>query len=524
MLRSALLVIALLNTRAALAAPGAEQPAIDRGVQFVRGRVGNQQVGETALVALALSKAEVPANDPTQAAALAKIQRRFNGSVYQPERTGGAEIYEAGVIILALGSIDPQVYQPEIKAAAQYILGKQNANGSWDYTGRIAGDTSISQYAVLGLWEAENSGVAIPPRAWDKAASWYLSVQHPSQGSWNYHRDEGSRYPETVSMTAAGVGSLLICQRQLDRHRRSADTESSLLTPLMAENRPSIYHASTPVSRVNAGVRKGLAWLGSHFDPEKGIMGHSAYYGLYGIERIGALAERDSLGGEDWFDEGARFALATQQADGSWTGQYGEVNNTVWTLLFLTKSTAQTLKKIEIKRLGAGTLLGGRGLPKDLSSLTVAQGRVVVRPMNGAVDAMLDVLADPRARDADSALAGLVERYQKDGPKVLRPHKDRLRKLLDDRDPGVRAAAAWTLGRTADLDVVPALIAALRDPDEAVVAEARTGLQVISRKLDGYGPPPGASPKQREEAANRWRAWYDSVRPPDLDGPDAGLN
>jgi HEAT repeat protein len=95
---------------------------------------------------------------------------------------------------------------------------------------------------------------------------------------------------------------------------------------------------------------------------------------------------------------------------------------------------------------------------------------------------------------------------------------------VDDRDPGVRAAAAWRLGRTADLDVVPALIAALRDPDEGVVSEARTGLQVISRKLDGYGPPPGASPGQREEAANRWRAWYDSVRPPDLDGPDAALN
>lgn len=68
------------------------------------------------------------------------------------------------------------------------------------------------------------------------------------------------------------------------------------------------------------------------------------------------------------------------------------------------------------------------------------------------------------------------------------------------------------------------LIAALRDRDELAVDEARTGLQVISRKLDSYGPPPGASPKQREEAANLWRTWHDSVRPPDLDGPDAFLN
>ena len=40
----------------------------------------------------------------------------------------------------------------------------QNANGSWDYSGRSNGDTSITQYAVLGLWEAENCRRRRPPR------------------------------------------------------------------------------------------------------------------------------------------------------------------------------------------------------------------------------------------------------------------------------------------------------------------------------------------------------------------------
>ena len=70
--------------------------------------------------------------------------------------------------------------------------------------------------------------------------------------------------------------------------------------------------------------------------------------------------------------------------------------NTVWAMLFLTKSTAKTIRKINIQRLGAGTLLGGRELPKDLSSMTVAGGRVVSRPMNGAIEGMLAVLDDPR--------------------------------------------------------------------------------------------------------------------------------
>ena len=43
--------------------------------------------------------------------------------------------------------------------------------------------------------------------------------------------------------------------------------------------------------------------------------------------------------------------------------------------------------------------------------MTVAGGRVVSRPMNGAIEGMLAVLEDPRAEQADAAVAGLVERY-----------------------------------------------------------------------------------------------------------------
>ena len=130
--------------------------------------------------------------------------------------------------------------------------------------------------------------------------------------------------------------------------------------------------------------------------------------------------------------------------------------NTCWAMLFLTKSTAKTLRRIQIQRLGAGTLLGGRGLPKDLTSMTVAGGRVVSRPMNGAIEGMLAVLEDPRAEQADAAVAGLVDRYYREGPDVLRPYKPRFRKMLADRDPGVRRVAAWALAHTGDMDVVPA--------------------------------------------------------------------
>src|SRR5205085_10139855 len=132
----------------------------------------------------------------------------------------------AAVVALALANLDAEARRGHLESIARFLVGRQNPNGSWDYSFRTAGDTSISQYAVLGLWEAENGGARVPPEVWDRAARWFLSVQGAG-GGWNYHRDE-QKYPETISMTAAGVGSLLICERQLAPYRHGAGKVSRL--------------------------------------------------------------------------------------------------------------------------------------------------------------------------------------------------------------------------------------------------------------------------------------------------------
>jgi len=492
-------------------------PAAARGVGFLRGHAANKQVGESALMGLALLKAEVPASDPVVAACAAKVLQRFSGG-YVPERQGGHDIYEAAVATMLLANLDGG-QRNAVEALAQYLISHQKANGSWDYNGRTQGDTSISQYAVLGLWEAENAGATIPPGVWDRAAQWFLSIQTPN-GAWSYHPDDAGSH-ETVAMTAAGVGSLLICRRQLAPLRKAPDSPSGLLVPLNPQGASGHFDVQTSTARLDQAVRAGLGWLGSHFSTANTAnFGPSIYYALYGIERIGALAERDSLGRVNWFDMGRGYIQSTQQADGSWNSAHGPEMNTVWAILFLTKSTAKSLRRIEVKRLGAGTLLGGRGLPKDLSSMTVAGGRVVSRPMNGAVEGMLATLEDPRAKDPDAALAGLVARYETQGPNVLRPLKDRFRKMLKDRDPGLRRVGAWALGRTGDMDVVPNLIDAVTDPDEEVVAEARLGLQILSRKISGLGPSSPSTAEERRQAARRWKEWYAAIRPLDLEGQD----
>jgi len=495
----------------------ADDAAINRGVAYLRQQIPSQQAGESAMIALAMIKADIPLDDPAITACFKKIRERFTSFGFQPERSGGSEVYEAGVIAMALANLDAESRRSDINQVARYLMGLQKPNGSWDYTTRTNGDTSISQYAILGLWEAENAGVRIPPSLWDRAAQWFISTQKAS-GGWQYHSDEPGR-PETVSMTAAGVGSLLICRRQLAQYRNARAQQSPLLIPLNPEGSDTRYEVKTPFNRIDQAISGGLAWLASGFttkiDP---VVGPSIYYGLYGIERIGALADKTTIGRLDWYEQGRNFIHASQSPHGSWSSAHGEPMNTVWAILFLSRSTAKTLRRIEVKRLGAGTLLGGRGLPSDLSSMTVAGGRVVSRPMNGAVEGMLAVLEDPRAKVADSALSGLVARYESEGPGLLRPYKDRFRKLLTNPDPGLRRVAAWALGRTGDLDVVPALIGALTDAEEEVVETSRIGLQLLSRKIEGLGPRSPSTPEQRREAAKRWKAWYDSVRPLELDG------
>ncbi|WP_165219304.1 HEAT repeat domain-containing protein [Aquisphaera insulae] len=508
---SVILLILSLAPRVSLAQ---QEQAVLSGIQYLRGVApGEGQVGETAMIALALIKADVPKSDPVLMQCLEKIRKRFTGSAYEPQRHGGQDIYEAAVVAMVLANMESEDHKGEINLVATFLIGRQNPNGSWDYTNRQHGDASISQYALLGLWECENAGYDVPPHVWDRAASWYLSVQ-AAAGSWNYHRDQ-PEFSDNMSMTAAGVGSLLLCKRQLNRYKQSRRGESPLMTVLSADPGSQAYQITTSMADLDQSVKKGIAWLTTNFTTTNTtLIGQSIYYGLYGLERVSALAERQTLGRSDIMEKGRSFIRTSQKPNGSWQAapQPDELN-TVWAVLYLTKSTAKSIRRVIDRKLGAGTLVGGRYLPKDLTSMTVAGGRIMSRPMNGAVEGMLAVLEDPRAQGGDAAVAGLIERYHREGSEVLRPHKDRFRKMLKDRDPGLRQVAAWALSRTGDLDVAPDLIEAVRDPDESVVVAARLGLQILSRKIDGLGPPSPSTPEEREQAARAWKAWYDAIRP-----------
>ncbi|MGA2705796.1 MAG: hypothetical protein ABSH35_32535 [Isosphaeraceae bacterium] len=105
--RPLLAFLAVLGVIPAAQAPARAQqeqqePAVLSGIQYLRGRAANQQVGETAMIALAMLKADAPKTDPVLASCIATIQKRFTGSGYSPQRRGGHDIYEAAVVAMAL--------------------------------------------------------------------------------------------------------------------------------------------------------------------------------------------------------------------------------------------------------------------------------------------------------------------------------------------------------------------------------------------------------------------------------------
>lgn len=143
-------------------------------------------------------------------------------------------------------------------------------------------------------------------------------------------------------MTAAGIAVLEICREGLDRRLKS---KTSLA--------------------IDTAQRRALAWFDENFSVERnpGGGGWLCYY-LYGLERVGSLLELDSIGGEDWYLEGARVLVRDQLPSGAWRAQTLEPS-TCFALLFLERATAPTTGEgptRQVVRLGEGEVqLRGTG-------------------------------------------------------------------------------------------------------------------------------------------------------------------
>ncbi len=304
--------------------------AIAKGAKFLASAPADRFDGRSdELVALALAHAGVrPSQEPLKGL----LDRIVRGQL--------TATYNVALQAVLLLVVDPKKYRNRLADCGQWLIDSQSPNGQWTYGGSLVrtpertvasgngegtitlkakgdtvaggggGDNSNSQFGLLGLWAVSRAGIKVPASPFERAERWWKSAQESEvrgnvveEGAargWGY----GSGGPATPSMTCAGVAAMAICGMGLGAADR---------------NRP----------QMSAGMR----WLGAHF----AVIPN--YYYLYSLERAGTITGEKLIGGHDWYQEGARFLIDGQGADGSWTGGYGGTIDTCFAILFLKRAT-----------------------------------------------------------------------------------------------------------------------------------------------------------------------------------------
>jgi hypothetical protein len=515
--------------------------AVDRAVAYLRKSLPTLDGGHASLATLALLKAGIPADSPEMKGAIAKIAARV--SVSEKKFNASSHFnYDAGVTLMALANADARKYRSQIEIIAKFLIANQGQDGDWDYPTRGQGDTSISQYAVLGLWEASRAGIVIPKGVWDKAARWHITRQQ-ADGGFTYHPSipgaggGAGGGGSTHTMTVAGTASLLVARlhlfgtvgdhsdfdddpaaRKQNRKkyglliRSTGDSDELEGGEVIEVPAGGGGPVTTRLSALDKSVGGGRKWLGERFtiDPQTPW---KLYY-LYGLERLTALAGLQKIAGHDWYEEGAADLLAKQSSEGAWADNCGPVPATSFGIMFLVKATQKMLNRRMSRepKFGGGLLVGGRGLPENLEEAQLEKGLVKVRKLKGPVDELLAELEKVESQSVESAQAALVDSITSENPENLISQKERLLKLARDKRPEVRRTAYWALGRTNDFRVAPVLIRGLLDADLSCMIEAREALRYLSKRPHPIDLSDDPTPAERAQSVLQWKKWYQSVR------------
>jgi hypothetical protein len=544
--------------------PREEQAKVDealkKGIVWLKDKGATGGTAEGSLIGYALIKGGVSVDDPVIQGQRAALLKKIEGGCYGSRSVPRHFVYEAGCDAMFLEAVDPQAHQAELTLIRDFLVRNQLSSGGWYYASAPAdptGDTSITQYAILGLWAIQRAEIEVPREVWGKAAKYFTATQK-GDGGFAYHPFEPPGTDptrSTASMTAAGLGSVLILRLILF----GPTSEAPAATPVtrrrfgVLEQRPEETDVEKAQKRQQAGdggatrdmfksmIPKAEGALAKLFESGlnfgNGPAPHPVYF-LYGCERAGALKGSSTLGDVAWYSRGVDYLLQRQNAAGFWkvSGGYAAEIDTSFAILFLsraTKSLAPTGRPP--RKIAGGLLVGGRGLPSDLKAVNVAEGNVKPVVPKGAVDTLLTQLEQPEEATVEQAPEKLVEQLDLSNPEALVGQIERLRKLVDHPQPEVRQVVAWALSRSGDYRVAPQLIAMLDDPDLVVAWEASLGLCVIARMPTGITPsgspvaipiaPPGALsetaepdpalPTWREQAKRAWDGWYQQVRPYD---------
>lgn len=500
-----------------------EDPRVMKSVQSALKFLENardERLGGNCLIALCFKKAKIDDHPKiTQAVDLChKIDIKDENLV---------DNYSLGIALMFLCEIEPKQYHDTIVTYVEEVLRRQKPFGGWGYPSSPRGDTSQTQYAILGLWMAKNMAeVDVPIDRTEAACGWLMRTQDPS-GAWGYQGlDPGSlnrvaQTQVTVTLAASGAGQLYMVADLLQVTQNTeapAEKKSKALQDIEVPGKKKATRGPLTVTLNPADIKNSLAMadrnlgLGFNYPKDEGVVPAWGHYYMYALERYHSFREK-SGGAKDnkWYDAGVDHLLASQLPTGGWEGRDTSTIATCFATLFLLRSAKKSIDK----KLGVGLAKGGQGLPTDVKSIRATDdGKVIETGVVLNTDEILELIKggenEEVTRLAEEKEALELSKNPTDRTRQI----EKFRKMVSAGSFNARMVAVTTLGKVRDLNLVPQLLYALTDPDPAIVKQADKGLRFISRKVDGVGLPDGElTTAQIKAAQTAWKAWYLSIRP-----------
>jgi hypothetical protein len=333
-------------------------------------------IGADVLCVYALLQCGQAIDDPRLNPKGPLIKGMINAMKSLPLSTYHWETYARGLRATALAVYD-RPEDRQILGSDAAALVRAGGRGAYTYSlhpptrsGFFQWDNSNSQYGVLGVWSAAETGHEIPNGYWEAVRKHWQETQC-SNGQWDYYGGPGRSFGRgTHSMTCAGLASLFVAQDWLDPVRFDGNVGREPFTP---------------------SIVAGLKWLESG---DNAIALDHGPYDLYGLERVGLASGFKYFGTHDWYRELAAATIDLQQADGRWEGggqglrevmparflvSNGPLVDTAYSLLFLARGRHPILmNKLRFPGYWANR-------PRDLSNLARFASRQLERPLNWQV-------------------------------------------------------------------------------------------------------------------------------------------
>jgi HEAT repeat protein len=482
-----------------------------------------------------------------------------------------------------------------MEAMVAWLLKTRNpGDGTWTYKPPTPeekqkfqgprGDHSNTQFAVLALHAAARSGVKIDAAIFAEIAKHFIRLQMggkafpldvelepgaPLRGAVAGAKRTRSRGGQSAkesatrargfdygitgawnaysSMSAAGTSSLAIALHWLDQDPNADEKLNSTLRRSLLD---------------------GLTWLQAHHTMRHNWPDRSwPFYHLYSLEKAFELTRVETIGGHDWWAEGAKELLLRQDAKGGWGN--GNASHTALAVLFLTRATKEP--ELEIEEITRRSTGGGDEGEEAVDAVTI-EGLGIIHAAE--VAANLDIKDPKRRKEYQGLLEQAIERLEDErrfcvipgltkhlegsrsdarriaekylkqiletrsvDPEETQAAHDRwelayfagtggdagripeLRASLDTEEIApIRRATAMALSRLQAVEAVPDLITRLEKGEEAERAVCHIVLVSLTARDPGYDPK--GSKADRAEGIARWRSLWDDEKATLLEAQD----